>query len=190
MGWPVRPPQWQKRHTPYRRVELYGVQAAALVPEQACEDWAYRSRGGGDRGAARSARGAQSCDRCRGVDDGAIKSAHECPARPDQRCAGAVHGETVATGTAATAATSAGSQPRAGHSSAVLPAASSECARSIGQAGDRRDPHARHPGTDQCQTTPTATAPTQLQHPRRRRRGRLGLVTSRPRTSSHVGGVN
>ena len=88
------------------------------------------------------------------------------------------------------AAASAGSQPRAGHSSAVLPAASSECARSIGQAGDRRDPHARHPGTDQCQTTPTATAPTQLQHPRRRRRGRLGLVTSRPRTSSHVGGVN
>ena len=76
VGWPVRPPQWQKRHTPYRRVELYGVQAAALVPEQACEDWAYRSRGGGDRGAARSARGAQSRDRCRGVDDGAIKSAH------------------------------------------------------------------------------------------------------------------
>ena len=118
------------------------------------------------------------------------KSAHQCPACPDQRCAGAVHGETVATGTAATAAASAGSQPRAGDSSAVLPAASSECARSIGQAGDRRDPHARHPGTDQCQTTPTATAPTQLQHPRRRRRGRLGLVTSRPRTSSHVGGVN
>ena len=154
----------------------------------------HRSGSAGDRGAARTTRGAQLCGGHRGIHHGAIPGAHEFPACAHQSCAGDVPRDTAATCAAATpfaaarsAATTSRCQPRTGHHSAVS-AATPVATKANEQAGDRGDSHTCHPQADQCDTARTATAPTQLQHPRRLTR-RLGLVTNGRDTQRRVRGA-